>query len=183
MPQQKAKFPASHRRSGSLLAGRGGVDPPVCEEIAAHWEGAPANASDCPIYRVVNGHPSPAGGGMSPEWLFGFLRSGRVDPAPTRERRFQRLAGAGSVMCRWDFLPDRSRENTAMKSGFSGVAQAFQFPPKPVGCRQSLRRVCPPVLFGFCDTSGSGTSERRSGGSASVSQRETKSNVGNPARS
>ena len=59
MPQQKAKFPASHRRSGSLLAGRGGVDPPVCAGFAVQLVGAPRNASDC---RFAAQEKNPTGG-------------------------------------------------------------------------------------------------------------------------
>ena len=67
-----------------------------------------------------------------------------------------------------------------------------------VGCRQSLRRVNPPVctdfavhlvgaptsaarLYGFRGMLEKGIKDCRSGGSDSVSQRETKANVGNPA--
>ena len=85
------------------------------------------SVSDCSIYRDARGKQNPAGW-MPPEWLYRFLRSGRVDPAPTGIKKIFCSAEAGNGTTKGIFSPGRSRTNTAMKNIFPVSHKHPDFP-------------------------------------------------------
>ncbi len=114
-----------------------------------------------PIRRQIPPKPAESGGGMSLERSCEFLRSGRIPrgqrPFPTGEEGIPTFNRSRNGMCRWNFLPGRSRkgngklsvcdvekiptgENNRNEKRFSGVARAFRFPLSWQG--RGLYRYC-----------------------------------------